>query len=116
MALDEIVPDLAELAPRDCAAAHRLVPPDQPIPEPPGGDVDHETPGTTNARMTARQARVASDIRSQREAIIAHRKEMMRQLGRIVSLDEAARDWIPQHAETWRSENETAPSESASNP
>jgi len=114
MALDEIVPDLANVAPRDCAVAHRLVSLDRPIPELRLGEADDPTPGTMNAMKTDRQAQLASDIRSQRDEIIAHRNQMIRRLGRIVSLDEAARDWIPRHAQAWRSENETAPGESTS--
>jgi len=41
-------------------------------------------------------------IRMQRAAIIAHCSDMTRRLGRRVSLDEAARDWIPIYAELWR--------------
>ena len=49
-------------------------------------------------------------IRMQRAAIIAHCSDMTRRLGRRVSLDEAARDWIPIHAELWRAnlERQTA--------
>ncbi|MCB9852311.1 MAG: hypothetical protein H6819_04385 [Phycisphaerales bacterium] len=38
----------------------------------------------------------------QRAAIIAHCADMTRRLGRRVSLDEAAREWIPIYAEMWR--------------
>ncbi len=41
-------------------------------------------------------------IRMQRAAILTHCADMMRRLGRPVSLDEAARDWIPVNAEIWR--------------
>lgn len=41
-------------------------------------------------------------IRMQRAAIIAHCSDMTRRLGRRVSLDEAAREWIPIYAEIWR--------------
>ena len=41
-------------------------------------------------------------IRLQRAAILAHCADMTYRLGRPVSLDEAARDWIPAKAEIWR--------------
>ena len=44
--------------------------------------------------------------RAQRAEITKHRELLMRRLGRIVSLDEAARDWIHAHAESWRAEFE----------
>jgi hypothetical protein len=47
--------------------------------------------------------RCAQAIRMQRSAILVHCAEMTRRLGRPVSLDEAARDWIPVNAEIWRS-------------
>ncbi len=43
---------------------------------------------------------------AQRAEIVKHREVMMRRLGRIVSLDEAARDWIYTHAASWRAEFE----------
>jgi len=113
MPMYETVSKLAELAPHDCAAAAQTVSPDQPALEPPSSDADLETPGTLNAVTTARQVRMASDIRSQRAEIIAHREQMIRELGRAVSLDEAARDWIPRNAQAWRSRNGTVPCESA---
>jgi len=44
--------------------------------------------------------------RAQRVEIMKHREALMRRLGRIVSLDEAARDWIDAHAASWRAEFE----------
>lgn len=44
--------------------------------------------------------------RAQRAEIVKHRETMMRCLGRIVSLDEAARDWIQTHAASWREQFE----------
>ncbi len=114
MALEEIVADLAEIAPRDCAAAQRLVSVRPPNAEPVSGSTSEDSPGMMNAQQTEAQARLASDIRSQRAEIIAHRQEMIRRLGRDVSLDEAARDWIPRHAEAWRSENGAGSRENAS--
>lgn len=48
------------------------------------------------------RARSAMAIRMQRAAILAHCSDMARRLGRPVSLDEAAREWIPIYAEMWR--------------
>ena len=74
-----------------------LVPADEmPSSAKPGAD------GPDRART-----RMASDIRAQRKAIIKHRDEMARRFGRVVGLDEAARDWIPNHAASWRAERET---------
>jgi len=44
--------------------------------------------------------------RAQRAEIMKHREALMRRLGRIVSLDEAVRDWIDAHAASWRAEFE----------
>lgn len=68
--------------------------PDSPAPSPdsPAGAVDEQ-----------QQIRSAMAIRLQRSAIVAHCGDMTRRLGRPVSLDEAARDWIPIYAELWRS-------------
>lgn len=40
--------------------------------------------------------------RAQRAEICKHRDQLMRRWGRMVSLDEAAMDWIRQYAESWR--------------
>lgn len=47
-------------------------------------------------------------IRRQREAIARYRQSLTRALGRDVSLDEAARIWIPAFAAQWREEFEAA--------
>mgnify|MGYP001417497983 CR=1 FL=1 len=47
-------------------------------------------------------------IRSQREVIAQYRNELSARLGRSVSLDEAARCWIPEFASEWRTEFEAA--------
>lgn len=114
MALYETVLSLSGISPRDCVAAREVASADRPISESPSENADPQTAGTMKAQMTAQQSRMASDIRSQRSEIIAHRDRMMRRLGRIVSLDEAARDWIPRHAQAWRSRNGTTPCERAS--
>ncbi|MFQ5412060.1 MAG: hypothetical protein ACE5EC_07170 [Phycisphaerae bacterium] len=63
-------------------------------------------PGDTidppDANQAARRVRLALAMRDQRDEIIKHREAMVLLLGRIVSLDEAARDWIPSHAAEWR--------------
>lgn len=66
-----------------------------------------DTKPKSYARMTGSQSndpqnRYAAAIRMQRAAILTHCADMMRRLGRPVSLDEAARDWIPVNAEIWR--------------
>ena len=59
-----------------------------------------------NASETSRQAKLALAIREQRAEIIRHLYAMVLRRGQIVSLDEAARDWIPSHAATWRARHE----------
>jgi hypothetical protein len=44
--------------------------------------------------------------RAQREEIVKHRDRMVRSSGRLVSLDDAARDWISSRAAEWRAEFE----------
>ncbi len=39
---------------------------------------------------------------AQREEIVKHRDILVRRLGRSVSLDDAARDWIKSYAAEWR--------------
>jgi len=59
-----------------------------------------------NASETSRQAKLALAIREQRAEIIRHLYAMVLRRGQIVSMDEAARDWIPSHAATWRARHE----------
>ncbi|MBX3394747.1 MAG: hypothetical protein KF841_05225 [Phycisphaerae bacterium] len=47
-------------------------------------------------------------IRGQREAIARYRQSLTHALGRDVSLDEAAKMWIPAFAAQWREEFEAA--------
>ncbi len=44
--------------------------------------------------------------RAQREEIVKHRDRMVRASGRLVSLDDAARDWISSSAAEWRADFE----------
>ena len=44
--------------------------------------------------------------RAQRAEIVKHREEMSRRCHRLISLDEAARDWIKTNAARWREEFE----------
>ncbi len=45
-------------------------------------------------------------IRTQRDEITRYRERLSARLGRSVSLDEAARAWIPEFASQWRREFE----------
>ena len=54
----------------------------------------------------ATKFRLAS--RAQRDEIKKHRDRLSRRLGRAVTLDEAARDWILSYAAEWRAKFEAA--------
>ena len=49
--------------------------------------------------------------RAQRAEIFKHRDRLVREWGRLVSLDEAAMDWIRQYAASWRQKFEATCSE-----
>ncbi|MFQ5502424.1 MAG: hypothetical protein ACE5EQ_09010 [Phycisphaerae bacterium] len=57
---------------------------------------------TSDSDQATSRVRHALAMRDQRNEIIRHREAMVIRMGRIVSLDEAARDWIPAHAAEWR--------------
>lgn len=67
-----------------------------------------------SAHMTGDAANIRGDdvhiqqvaIRTQREEISRYRERLSARLGRSVSLDEAARAWIPEFASQWRREFE----------
>jgi len=57
---------------------------------------------SSDSDQASSRVRLALAMRVQRAEIIKHREAMVIRLGRIVCLDEAARDWIPAHAAEWR--------------
>lgn len=63
---------------------------------------DTGTLGRTSASRAEELFKAAN--RAQRAEIVGHRDKMMRELGRVVSLDEAAEEWIRNHAAEWRAE------------
>ena len=98
--------ELARLTPCDCATSCRpeheaTRAADRRTAE----DTSDASPEDRNAQETSRQVCVALAIRSQRAEITRHRDVMAQRLGRHVSLDEAARDWIPKYAAEWRARN-----------
>lgn len=105
MTLDETITELATITPTQCLTKHGLEDCDR---FPSLIELERSTPGSEDqeVRQTTRLSNEALAIRSQRAEIGQHRKRMARDLGRTVSLDEAARDWIPKHAATWRARNE----------
>lgn len=105
MGMEKSIVDLAEITPADChshtiSSGERM----------PAASVDIATQDTTpediNARETSRQAMLALAIRDQRAEIMRHLRDMVLRRGQIVTLDEAARDWIPNHAAAWRARHE----------
>lgn len=54
------------------------------------------------SQETSRRLRQSLGARAQVFEIIKHRNTMANRLGHPVSLDEAARDWIPKFAAAWR--------------
>lgn len=58
----------------------------------------HPVEKTTDLRQM--EFKLAS--RAQREEIVRHRDRLVRRLGHMVSLDDAARDWIQSCAHEWR--------------
>ena len=76
-----------------------------------GGSIIPATPvqADANAKPPREKALAAHPLlpfkiahRVQREEIVKHRDKLVRTLGRMVSLDEAARDWIESCAAQWR--------------
>lgn len=59
-------------------------------------------PPREQASATGQQIPFKIAHRVQREEIVKHRDKLVRTLGRMVSLDEAARDWIESCAAQWR--------------
>lgn len=106
MGMEKSIADLADITPDDCgsltissgaslpAASIGLLLPDT-------------TPEDVNARETSRQAMLALAIRDQRAEIMQHLRALVLRRGQIVTLDEAARDWIPNHAAAWRARHES---------
>lgn len=105
MGMEKSIAHLAEITPAECssraikrgattqaASANRIL--------------SSVAPEDVNAEETARQAMLALAIRDQRAEIMRHLRAMVLRLGQIVTLDEAARDWIPNHAAAWRARHE----------
>lgn len=105
MGMEKSIADLADITPAECGSraissgAHvrtasvGLAPP-------------NAGPEDVNARETSRQAMLALAIRDQRAEIMRHLRALVLRRGQIVTLDEAARDWIPNHAAAWRARHE----------
>ncbi len=64
------------------------------------GGVSRRPPVNQAADWRQMKFRLAN--RAQRDEIVLHRDKMVHDLGREVSLDEAARDWIATSAVRWR--------------
>jgi len=105
MGMEKSIAHLAEITPAECssraikgsattqaASANRIL--------------SSVAPEDVNAEETARQAMLALAIRDQRAEIMRHLRAMILRLGQVVTLDEAARDWIPNHAAAWRARHE----------
>ena len=105
MGMEKNIAGLAEITPAQCsvhtfssgmrmpAATISLALPD-------------DGPEDVNARETSRQSMLALAIRDQRVEIMQHLRALVLRRGQIVTLDEAARDWIPNHAAAWRARHE----------
>jgi hypothetical protein len=70
---------------------------------------DSATPSETNmppesTATTERDELFKQASRAQRAEIVKHREAMSRRCGHLISLDEAARDWIKTNAARWREE------------
>lgn len=105
MGMEKSVADLADITPAECSSRTFSSGGRAPIPAV-GLALPSATPEDVNAQETSRQANLALAIRDQRAEIMQHLRDLVLQRGQIVTLDEAARDWIPNHAAAWRARRE----------
>ncbi|MCG8409385.1 MAG: hypothetical protein MI923_29620 [Phycisphaerales bacterium] len=99
MAVGDTIPELANVTPAQCRTMAVRCAAETPL-----AHSNHEPPepAESNARETSRRTSQIQALRSQRAEIIKHHRKMVRRLGQGVSLDDAARDWIHNHAASWR--------------
>ncbi len=105
MGMEKSITDLAEITPAECGS--RSISRGARVPSAAASlTFPVATPESVNARETSRQAMLALAIRHQRAEIMQHLRVLVLRRGEIVTLDEAARDWIPNHAAAWRARHE----------
>jgi hypothetical protein len=117
MSMRRVFPSLSRTAPhaqRSSPTADSGAPPREP-----GGGTTVTTSASRPAvgnPLGTRTSTIPSDratkfrlaSRAQRDEIKKHRERLSRRLGRAVTLDEAARDWILSYAAEWRAKFEAA--------